>query len=78
MLWIILDAAVSFLLQPVLPTLGDELWVIDIGDSRLRILLRMNEVVRAGIDDVDGGSIGTCCIHLYTLRAADIIQLVVG
>ena len=44
-LWIILDAAVSFLPQPVLPTLGDELWVIDIGDSRLRILLRINEVV---------------------------------
>ena len=67
-LWIILDAAVSFLSQPVLPTLGDELWVIDIGDSRLRILLRMNEVVRAGIDDVDGGSICACSIHLDALQ----------
>ena len=67
-LWIILDAAVSFLPQPVFPTLGDELWVIDIGDSRLRILLRMNEVVRAGIDDVDSGSIRACSIHLDALK----------
>ena len=67
-LWIILDAAVSFLTQPVFPTLWDELWVIDIGDSRLSILLRMNEVVRAGIDDIDGGSIRACSIHLDALQ----------
>ena len=67
-LWIILDAAVSFLPQPIFPTLGDELWVIDIGNSRLRIILRMNEVVQAGIDDVDGGSIRTCSIHLDALQ----------
>ena len=67
-LWIILDAAVSFLPKPVFPTLGDELLVIDIGDLRLRILLRMNEVVRAGIDDVDSGSIRACSIHLDALQ----------
>ena len=77
-LWIILDAAVSFLTQPVFPTLWDELWVIDIGDSRLSILLRMNEVVRAGIDDVDGGSIRACSIHLYALLATDVVKLLIG
>ena len=65
---IILDAAVSFLSQPVLPALGDELWVVGVGDSRQRILLRMNEVVRAGIDDIDGGSIRACSIHLNALQ----------
>ena len=77
-LWIILDAAVSFLPQPIFPTLGDELWVIDIGDSRLRILLRMNEVVRAGIDDVDSGSIRACSIHLYALLVTNVVKLLIG
>ena len=77
-LWIILDAAVSFLPQPVFPTLGDELLVIDIGDLRLRILLRMNEVVRAGIDDVDSGSIRACSIHLDALLVTNVVKLLIG
>ena len=77
-LWIILDAAVSFLPQPVHPTLGDELWVIDIGDLRLRILLIMSEIVRVGIDDVDSGSIRACSIHLYALLATNVVKLLIG
>ena len=77
-LWIILDAAVSFLPQPVFPTLGDELWVVGVGDSRLRILLLMNEVVGAGVDDVEGGSIGACSIHLYALLVTNVVKLLIG
>ena len=77
-LWIILDAAVSFLSQPVLPALGDELWVVGVGDLRLRILLLMNEVVGVGVDDIDRGSIGTCSIHLYALLVTNVIKLLIG
>ena len=78
MLWIELLAAVSFLSQPVLPALGDELWVVGVGDLRLRILLLMNEVVGAGLDDVDGGSIGACGIHLYALLVTNVVKLLIG
>ena len=78
MLWIELLAAVSFLSQPVLPALGDELWIVGVGDSRLRILLLLNEVVGAGVDDVDGGSIGACSIHLYALLVTNVVKLLIG